>query len=107
MIKLYQKTDYYWYYLVFYVLSDFGIGTIWYFVVLSDFGIGTFWYFVVLTYFCSFCFLCYFQIFSRQWYYMVFMVLSGFGTGTFWYFMVLFRENYTLARKEMELSVTI
>ena len=36
-----------------------------------------------------------------------FMVLSGFGTGTFWYFMVLFRENYTLARKEMELSVTI
>ena len=36
-----------------------------------------------------------------------FMVLSGFGTGTFWYFMVLFRENYTFARKEMELSVTI
>ena len=35
------------------------------------------------------------------------MVLSGFGTGTFWYFMVLSRENYTLARKEMELSVTI
>ena len=36
-----------------------------------------------------------------------FMVLSGFGTGTFWYFMVLFRENYTLARKEMELSGSI
>ena len=35
------------------------------------------------------------------------MVLSGFGTGIFWYFLVLFRENYTLARKEMELSVTI
>ena len=31
------------------VLSDFRVGTIWYFVVLSDFGIGTIWYFVVLT----------------------------------------------------------
>ena len=38
---------------------------------------------------------------------MVFYGTSGLGTGTFWYFMVLFRENYILARKEMELSVTI
>ena len=38
---------------------------------------------------------------------MVFYGTFRFGTGTFWYFMVLFRENYTLARKEMELSVTI
>ena len=35
-------------------LSDFCIGTIWYFVVLSDFGTGTIWYFVVLTDFGSF-----------------------------------------------------
>ena len=76
-------------------------------MVLSDFGIGTFWYFVVLTYFGSFLvFYVTFRFLSANstiWY---FIVLSGFGTGTFWYFMVL-RENYTLAGKEMELSVTI
>ena len=49
------------------VLSDFCIGTIWYFVVLSDFGIGTIWYFVVLTNLIVLGILCYFQIFSRQW----------------------------------------
>ena len=41
------------------VLSDFGIGTIWYYMVLSDFGIGTNWYFMVLSDFCI-------------WYYLVF-----------------------------------
>ena len=76
------------------VLSDFCIGTIWYFVVLTYFG--SFWYFIVTFRFLVGT--------GTIWY---FMVLSGFGTGTFWYFMVLFRENYTLARKEMELSVTI
>ena len=48
--------------------------------------------------------LCFFQIFSRQWYYLV-----CYGTFRFWYryFLVLSCENYTLARKELELSVTI
>ena len=40
-------------------------------------------------------------LYGILWY---FQVLES---GTFWYFMVLFRENYTLARKEMELSVII
>ena len=76
-------------------------GNLWYFLILALVLFGILWYSHILA---VFGILCYFQIFSRQWYYMV---LSGFGTGTFWYFMVLFRENYTLARKEMELSVTI
>ena len=40
---------------------------------------------------------CYFQIFSRQWYYLVF-----YGTFRFWYwyFLVLSCENYTLAKKK-------
>ena len=29
------------------VLTNFGIGTIWYYMVLSDFGMGTIWYLVV------------------------------------------------------------
>ena len=31
------------------VLSDFGMGTIWYLVVLSDFSIYAIWYFMVLS----------------------------------------------------------
>ena len=100
------------------VLSHFGIGTIWYFMVLSDFGIGTIWYFMVLSDFCIgtigilwyflilalglfgilwyshilavFSILCNFQIFSRQWYYMVFYGTFRFWSwyffGTLWYF---------------------
>ena len=94
------------------VLSEFCIGTIWYFVVLSDFGIGT--YILYNLVFCGTHVFWQFLVFYVTFRFLVgngtiwyFMVLSGFGTGTFWYFMVLFRENYTLARKEMELSVTI
>ena len=81
------------------VLVLFGI--LWYFQIFVLGLFGILWYSHILA---VFSILCNFQIFSRQWYYMVF-----YGTFRFWYwyFLVLFRENYTLARKEMELSVTI
>ena len=100
----------------------FDIGTIWYFVVLSDFGIGTIWYFVFSD--LGIGTLCYFVILKILvvfWYYMLlsdlvvddttciwyFIVLQVLVFAFFWYFMVFSCENYTIARKEMALSVTI
>ena len=58
-----------WY---FTVLSGFGIGTILYFVVLSDIGIGTICYSVTLSYFGSDTSCFYVTVRLRYWLHVVF-----------------------------------